>query len=69
MRGRLVARRDLGPGEVEAMYGLLDRHFAGVDRAGFEADLAGKGWAVLLQTDVLVGFSTFRLDRQRVGGR
>lgn len=51
------------------MYGLLDRHFAGVDRAGFEADLAGKGWAVLLETDVLVGFSTFRLDRQRVGGR
>ncbi len=69
MRGRLVARKDLRSADVDAMYRLLDRHFAGVGRAGFEADLADKGWAVLVEgTERLVGFSTFRLDRERVRG-
>lgn len=58
--GRLAGRDDLTADDRDAMFRLLDRHFAGIDRPTFDADLAGKGHALLLRDAAgrLVGFST-----------
>jgi hypothetical protein len=41
------------------MYELLAKHFAGVDRATFDGDLAGKNWVLLLEAaGRLQGFTT-----------
>lgn len=69
MRGRLSARTELTPADTGAMYELLTRHFAGVDEVGFHADLLDKDWVVLVEDTGLVGFSTFRLDRECVADR
>jgi hypothetical protein len=52
------------------MYGLLDAHFAGITREGFDADLAEKDWVLLLQDGPrLRGFSTLLLyESQDEGG-
>ncbi len=60
MKARLVERQRLTPCEREAMYGILSRHFAGVDRARFQKDLDEKNQVVLLEDGQhrLQGFST-----------
>jgi len=62
MNGRLVDIAGLTDGDRQAMYALLDRHFAGLTPRQFAADLAGKTHALLLthSTGRLVGFSTLR---------
>ena len=60
IRGELSAASDVPQTTRDAMYALLDAHFEGVERATFDADLAGKSHALrLLDNDArLVGFST-----------
>jgi len=69
--GRTCARDRLVPELVDAMLALMQRHFAGVSRERFEADLADKDQVVLVtdQHDRLVGFSSFSLQQVRLGGR
>jgi hypothetical protein len=69
--GRVVARDELGPDTVRAMFSLLSSHFDGVDRATFDADLAGKDAVILLEDDArtLRGFSTLRVFRSLASGR
>jgi hypothetical protein len=57
---RLVRVSQLLLPDRNAMYGLLQRHFDGVQRSVFDADLAQKNWAILLEdeTGLLKGFST-----------
>lgn len=52
------------------MLALLDRHFDGVRASDFSRDLADKERAMLIRGDggALVGFSTFKTWRTRVGG-
>ncbi len=58
--GTLVAREQLVNSQRETMLGLIGRHFHGVTRQAFEADLEGKNWVLLLHDSQgrLVGFST-----------
>jgi hypothetical protein len=57
--GRLVRRSDLGEAERAGMFALLTRHFEGVTRRGFDADLAEKNWVVVLEeAGRMAGFST-----------
>ena len=60
MKSRAVRREELTTSERDAMYELLNEHFEGVTRAGFEADLSAKNWVVMLLDDANrpVGFST-----------
>jgi len=61
VRGRLVRRSELLPGDDEAMYSLFTRHFDGVPRQQFQADLDQKNWVILLHADsdgALQGFTT-----------
>ena len=56
---RLVARAELSPDDLAAMYGLLSAHFDGVTAAQFHNDIAEKNWAILIQRgDQLLGFTT-----------
>lgn len=71
MRGELVARVGLSSMVVDEMYGLLGDQFEGVTRRGFEADLAGKNWVVLLRSPEdgrLRGFSTLHVYRRALEG-
>ncbi len=69
MRGRLVARTELGPAEREAMRRLLDAHFEGVTPEAFARDLDEKNWVLLLEDDGrLRGFSTLLVYPSRRGG-
>ncbi len=70
LQGRVVAREMLDLGTRDAMFDLLTVHFAGVDRATFDRDLAEKSCAILLEDDarVLRGFSTMLVYESRVGG-
>lgn len=55
----LLPRDALGDGQRDEMFSLLSRHFDGVTREQFEADLAGKNWVVEIRRDGrLLGFST-----------
>jgi hypothetical protein len=69
--GRVVARDELGPDTVRAMFSLLSSHFDGVDRQTFDVDLAGKDAVILLEDDArtLRGFSTLRVFRSLASGR
>ena len=72
MKAELVARSELEVGERRSMYRLLCRHFEGITRPRFEADLAEKDWVLLLrgkEPDELDGFSTLQLRHSRFGGR
>jgi hypothetical protein len=64
IRGRLLPRERLTGAEQDAMLTLLDKHFAGVSRAQFAADLAEKHWVILLHdaAGALMGFTSLRLD-------
>jgi len=56
---RLVPRGELRDAETESMFRLLSSHFEGVTRERFEADLAEKNWALLIEREQhLVGFTT-----------
>jgi hypothetical protein len=69
MNAQFLPRSDLSDAQVDAMLRLLTRHFSGVTRPSFLADLDDKSHALLL-TDTahrLLGFSTldFRLTSFR----
>ncbi len=80
LRWWVVPRDELGAPEREAMFRLLARHFHGVTRTGFEKDLEGKNWVLLLEEGEggdsrprgertagrgLVGFTTLHLHGDR----
>jgi hypothetical protein len=55
----------------KAMFALMTAHYADVDRAAFEADLAEKRWVILVHEPIkgrLCGFSTQTLIDATVGG-
>ncbi len=60
MNASLIATHLLNRHDRHAMRGLLAAHFDGVTRDQFDADLAGKNWALLLRDSAgrLVGFTT-----------
>lgn len=70
MNGQLIPRGAVDSAREAAMYALLRRHFLGVDRERFRADLAEKNWVLLLEDGRgrLVGFSTLLLYEDREGG-
>jgi hypothetical protein len=70
--GRLVDTVDLTSQDRDAMFGLMDRHYAQVCRAAFEADLDEKRWVVQVldpRTEAVCGFSTQMLLDVDVAGR
>lgn len=71
MNGRLIERRRVSGATRDEMFELLDRHFEGVDRSRFAADLAEKNWVLLLTDDAerLVGFTTLHLGTTFHRGR
>ena len=55
----LLRRTELSPRARDEMFALFSRHFEGVTRERFEADLDEKNWVVeIRQGSRLVGFST-----------
>jgi len=66
---RFTPLAELGSAERDALFALLGRHFAGVERDGFARDLAGKTHVLrLLDGDGrLLGFSTVDYRRRRFG--
>lgn len=72
LQGRLVAVPDVSATERDAMFALMDRHYVGVRREKFDADLDEKHWVIQLwdsRTETLRGFSTQRLLHQTVAGQ
>jgi hypothetical protein len=70
--GRLVHAVDLTPQDRDTMFGLMDRHYAQVYRAAFEADLDEKRWVIQVvdpDTETICGFSTQMLLEVDVDGR
>lgn len=64
MRAELLDRSAIDPNHRRAMYRLLDSHFEGVTRDGFESDLHEKSHALLLlESGTLVGFTTLLIKR------
>jgi len=69
VRERLLRRAELTVAERGAMFDLLATHFAGVTPARFDADLAEKEWALLLEEEGrLRGFSTLHLYETSLPG-
>ncbi len=72
LSGRLVVVEEITPWQRQAMFALMDRHYAGVERDRFERDLDEKHWVILLSdrsSGELCGFSTQRLLQTEVAGR
>jgi hypothetical protein len=72
LQGRLVPAAALATPERDQMFALMDRHYEGVCRAAFDADLAEKDWVIEVldpRTGQLCGFSTQMLLAADVGGR
>src|SRR4051812_12858669 len=72
LRGMLATAEEVTASQREAMFALMDRHYAGVRRDVFEADLAEKQWVILVYGAgglTLRGFSTQLLLRAEVAGR
>lgn len=71
VNARLIPRGDVDAAREDALYGLLRRHFLGVDRERFRTDLAEKNWVLLLEDGRgrLVGFSTLLLYGDDGNGR
>jgi hypothetical protein len=70
--GRLAHAADLTPRERDAMFALMDRHYASVSRDTFEADLDEKHWVIQVldpDTEAVCGFSTQMLLDVDVAGR
>ena len=68
LAGRVVPGAELERARRAEMFALLRAHFAGVDRGTFEADLAEKNFAILLEDEYgrLRGFSTLLVYASRV---
>jgi hypothetical protein len=65
----LLARETLRAAQRDEMFALLTRHFDGMTRDQFEADLAEKDWSVeVRQAGRLVGFTTLRVETSEFGG-
>ncbi len=64
MRGRLIARAQLGAGLAHELQALHARHFEG-DAQQFERDLAEKNWVVVVEDERgrVAGFSTLLVER------
>ncbi|WP_321170082.1 hypothetical protein [Mastigocoleus testarum] len=61
MNSQLIPTEELSSLDIEAMYLLLSKHFQGVERDVFNADLNHKNWVILIKdskTNQLKGFST-----------
>lgn len=71
LAGRVVWRENLDRRTRDGMFGLLSGHFSGATRATFDADLAGKQCAILLEDDegYLRGFSTMAVYFSQAAGR
>jgi hypothetical protein len=70
--GQLVHVAEVTGPQREAMFALMDDHYANVQRHLFEADLAEKSWVILVSepaTGRLYGFSTQMVLNVEVGGR
>ena len=69
--GRIVLRQELDGETRDAMFRLLATHFVGNDRLTFEADLAEKHCAILLEDECgrLRGFSTLLFYTTDAPGR
>jgi hypothetical protein len=70
--GRLVHAVDVTPQDRDVMFGLMDRHYAHVGRAAFEADLDEKQWVIQVldpHTETVCGFSTQMLLEVDVADR
>ncbi len=66
----LMARDALSAGQRDEMFALLARHFEGVTRAQFEADLAAKNWVIALRrSGQLVGFTTLLVTASHHDGQ
>ena len=70
MNGDLVARRALTRRERAEMCALMMRHYDGVTRAVFEADLADKDWVIRVtdESGALRGFTTMALVETELDG-
>ena len=72
LTGRIVEVADLSPRSRDEMFSLIDRYFAGMSRATFDADLNEKQWVIQLLdsvTGTIRGFSTQTLWELEVDGR
>jgi hypothetical protein len=72
LMGRLVNAADVTPQDRDAMFDLMDRHYASVSRETFEADLDEKDWVIQVldpRTEAVCGFSTQLLLDLEVDGR
>ena len=71
LEGRVASRSELDEPLRDAMFRLLAAHFVGADRSTFDADLAEKQCAILLEDEdgELRGFSTLLLYRTAVGAQ
>jgi hypothetical protein len=70
--GRIVEVAGLSPRSRDEMFSLIDRYFAGMSRANFDADLNEKQWVIQLldsATGAIRGFSTQALWELDVDGR
>ena len=59
-----IARTDLTPAEILAMFCVFSENFDGATMGIFQRDLCGKNWVILLRdgdTGELEGFSTLAL--------
>ncbi len=55
----ILARTSLEASQRDEMFTLISRHFHGVTRPQFDADLAEKNWVIEVRKDTrLIGFST-----------
>jgi len=69
---RVMATADVSIRQREAMFALMERHYANVQRDVFDTDLAEKTWVILvsdLASGELCGFSTQMLLDIEVEGR
>ena len=69
--GEVVPRALLGAGDRDRMYDILRRHFAGTDRARFDADLLEKDTVIVLrdrEAGAIRGFSTLMRMTARIDG-
>lgn len=70
--GSLIPAREIAPAQREAMFALMLRHYEGVSRDRFDADLDEKDWAILLSDRAggeIVGFSTQMVFEAEADGR
>jgi hypothetical protein len=72
LQGLVVPAAAVTGRQRDEMFALMDRYYAGTDRATFEADLGEKHWVILLcdpVTGAVHGFSTQMLLEGDVAGR